>query len=420
MTDRSLIENDNIECPLCLGQGQLTRSEVLERLGMKDFARVAQLSAEEALRLLLKEHKEEESSLWLRFEAELTKRLNDVTSKHKNELQALQNEKSSLALTLADVKKNQENLLKNTKAAERLDAEKQLQDQIISLNGRISGLAAKTELFEQQKAVELQKLKTEFQGQVTAKQSENSDLARTATDHLREISDLRTRNQALEMEMSKVARVGRKEEIGFAEEAESWPGIWLSEKLKKYGDYILAYRDLSGEPQDPRMVIDNKDKTSVTEDDVEKLIRDAKEQGCPVAVLLAKDETQLRTLDKDGRWASKDGVWILRTTRQWFRRDLDILKPLFETMRAEGPDFITKNSQLADEIRRTFEDIDQMEKELKKAAKAIECAKELASAYRDRLQQLCEATVPKKFVTRTTLTPDIRSLANEEIVRDRE
>ena len=120
MTDRSLIQNDNIECPLCLGQGQLTRSEVLERLGMKDFARVAQLSAEEALRLLLKEHKEEESSLWLRFEAELTKRLNDVTSKHKNELQALQNEQNSLALTLADVKKNQETLLKNTKATERL------------------------------------------------------------------------------------------------------------------------------------------------------------------------------------------------------------------------------------------------------------------------------------------------------------
>jgi hypothetical protein len=43
MTDRSPIQNDNIECPLCLGQEQLTRTEVLERLGMKDFARVAQL-----------------------------------------------------------------------------------------------------------------------------------------------------------------------------------------------------------------------------------------------------------------------------------------------------------------------------------------------------------------------------------------
>ncbi len=43
--------DDTMECPLCVGKGQLRRTEVLERLGMKDFARVAQLSAEEAFRL---------------------------------------------------------------------------------------------------------------------------------------------------------------------------------------------------------------------------------------------------------------------------------------------------------------------------------------------------------------------------------
>jgi hypothetical protein len=35
-----------IECPLCSGTGELTRGEILDRLGVKDFARVAQLSAE--------------------------------------------------------------------------------------------------------------------------------------------------------------------------------------------------------------------------------------------------------------------------------------------------------------------------------------------------------------------------------------
>ena len=69
MSNPSLVQNDNIECPLCLGQGQLTRAEVLERLGMKDFARVAQLSAEEALRLLLRQHKDEENTLWMRSRA---------------------------------------------------------------------------------------------------------------------------------------------------------------------------------------------------------------------------------------------------------------------------------------------------------------------------------------------------------------
>jgi hypothetical protein len=225
MSERSssLMQNDNMECPLCLGQGQLTRSEVLERLGMKDFQRVAQLSAEEAFRLLLEEHKGEENTLWLRFENELTRRLNEVTSKHKNEIQALQTEKNTLAVRLGEFQKNQEILLKNTKASERLDAEKQLQDQIVALNGKISDLEAKTELFEQQKTVELEKLKTQFQGQITTKQSENSDLDRKVKDYLGEITQLRTKNQTLEMEMSKVARIGRKEEIGFAEEAQSCP-----------------------------------------------------------------------------------------------------------------------------------------------------------------------------------------------------
>ena len=38
---------ETIDCPLCLGVGSLKRSEILDRLGVKDLARVAQLSAEE-------------------------------------------------------------------------------------------------------------------------------------------------------------------------------------------------------------------------------------------------------------------------------------------------------------------------------------------------------------------------------------
>ena len=41
-------------------------------------------------------------------------------------------------------------------------------------------------------------------------------------------------------------------------------------------------------------------------------------------------------------------------------------------MRTEGPNFLQRNSALAEEIRRTFVDLDEIEKELKKAAKAIE------------------------------------------------
>lgn len=199
------IQKDNMECPLCLGQGQLTRAEVLERLGMKDFARIAQLSAEEAFRLLLKEHKQEENSLWLRFEGELTKRINDVTQRHKNEIQALQTTKAALQLRIAEFEKNQDAVVQNAKQSERLEAEKALQ--------------------------------LPYRGP--------------------EYTNQRSRSQNLEMEMSKVARVGKKEEVSFAEEAQTWPGIWLSEKFKKHGDYLLAFRDLSGQPLDPKLLIDN-------------------------------------------------------------------------------------------------------------------------------------------------------------------
>ena len=49
---RSPMAIETIPCPLCAGAGELTRAEILDRLGVKDFARVAQLSAEEAFRLL--------------------------------------------------------------------------------------------------------------------------------------------------------------------------------------------------------------------------------------------------------------------------------------------------------------------------------------------------------------------------------
>jgi hypothetical protein len=65
-------------------------------------------------------------------------------------------------------------------------------------------------------------------------------------------------------------------------------------------------------------------------------------------------------------------------------------------MRTEGPDF-QRNAVLAEEIRRTLVDLDDLEKELKKAAKAVDTAAGLTTKYKARLQVLCENTgAPKK------------------------
>src|SRR6202042_2052384 len=106
--------------------------------------------------------------------------------------------------------------------------------------------------------------------------------------------------------------------------------------------FILSYRDPSGAALEPRMLVDCKNKTAISEADISKLVRDSKERSIPVAIVVTRDETQLRQIDKETRWDRKDGVWILRTTRQWLPRDLDVLKPLFERMRVQGLDFLDK------------------------------------------------------------------------------
>ena len=193
--------------------------------------------------------------------------------------------------------------------------------------------------------------------------------------------------------MARTARVGRLEEANFADEARSWAGISVSEKLPKNGDFILAFRDPSGAPVGPRMVVDTKDKNSgVTEADIKKLIRDAKERKIAVGIIVAKDVSQLRQLDRECRWGQEDGVWVLRSTRQWLPRDLEVLRPLVERMGTDGPDFLQKNVALADEVRRTFADIDGIENELGKAAKAIQSVFGLVAKYKIRLNSLCDST----------------------------
>jgi phage host-nuclease inhibitor protein Gam len=344
---------NEIQCPLCLGQGNLKRTEVLDRLGVKDFARVAQLSAEEAFRLLQQKHTNDHQSVWVRFETELTKRTAEIEQRYRGELQ--------------------------------------------TVGGRIKELESAARVAEELHALDVQLGHADSEARLLTAQSQKEDLSRRVEDCLREVAELRKRNQELETEMSKVARVGRLEEVSFADEARTWAGVVLSEKLSRSGDYILAYRDPSGAPLEPRIVVDNKDKATVGEGDIRKLIRDAKERRSPVGIIVAREESQLRQLDRERRWGQEDGVWILRTTRQWLPRDLEVLKPLFERMRTEGPNFLQRNSALAEEVRRTFSDLDEVEKELKKAAKAIDTASGLTTKYRSRLQALCDNAVASKI-----------------------
>jgi len=73
-------------------------------------------------------------------------------------------------------------------------------------------------------------------------------------------------------------------------------------------------------------------------------------------------------------------------------------------MRIQGFDFVEKNAALAEEVRRTFADIDRIESELKKAAKAIGSASGLVSKYRGRLQALCDTAASAKIAPKRNAT----------------
>jgi predicted nuclease with TOPRIM domain len=300
-----------LNAPCAQARGN-SAAEILDRLGVRDFARVAQLSAEEAFRLLQNKHDREHQTAWSRFETELAKRTAEIREQHKDEIRLAHSEKESLT--------------------------------------------------------------------------------RRVEDSLREISELREKNHQLETEMAKVARVGKREEMDFAEEARSWAGVWISDKLPRNGDFILSYRAPNGEPADPKILIDNKDKSTVAEGDIDKLVRDTKERSIPIAALVAREESQLRLVDRESRWSRKQGVWLLRTTRQWLPRNLDVLKPIFERMKVQGFDLLERNAVLAEELRRTFPEIDRIEKELGKAAKAIQSVSALVVRYKERLRELCDSS----------------------------
>jgi len=61
-------------------------------------------------------------------------------------------------------------------------------------------------------------------------------------------------------------------------------------------------------------------------------------------------------------------------------------------MGRDGSDFLNKNVALAEEVRRSLIDLDEVEKELKKATKAIALASERVIKYRSSVQGLCHDT----------------------------
>jgi hypothetical protein len=86
-----------------------------------------------------------------------------------------------------------------------------------------------------------------------------------------------------------------------------------------------------------------------------------------------------------------------------------MLLPSCLNAKSVGETILQKNSAIAEEVRRTLVDLDEVEKELKKAAKAIDAATGLTGKYRVRLQSLCDKVPAPK------MPPISERSANSEI-----
>jgi hypothetical protein len=114
--------------------------------------------------------------------------------------------------------------------------------------------------------------------------AENWKLRKTSIAESRTISgDHRAseRNQELETEISKVARVGKRRKWISLTKRERGQGFPSAKSSPKNGDFILAYRDAERCASEPRMLVDNKDKSVISESDIDKLVRDATERSIP-------------------------------------------------------------------------------------------------------------------------------------------
>jgi hypothetical protein len=68
-------------------------------------------------------------------------------------------------------------------------------------------------------------------------------------------------------------------------------------------------------------------------------------------------------------------------------------------MRVQGFDLLERNAMLAEELRRTFPEIDRIERELGKASKAIQSVSALVVRYKERLLDLCDSSACRGSAT---------------------
>ncbi|MCC6574821.1 MAG: hypothetical protein IT462_13660 [Planctomycetes bacterium] len=366
---RPQTDPEQIKCPLCEGAGSLSGDEIIKKTGMKDISRVAEITATKALALA-------HDSLWNKYEAKLNQQVADRTDKLEQKLRSTEADRANLEKQLkVEAENARKKQLADDQAANAVALEK-LQNELARIKGELAQAQGKVSNLPREVELAREATKQDLSRQLTSEQEANKRMAQ-------ELGELR-------MKLAATAVQGRVEERSFEEEVREWPQFHVSDKLARNGDYILSLRDASGASwKGSELLIDNKDKDKVAADDLTKLIRDIKQRKYNLGAIVASDENVLRSEDREKRWCKLDGVWVLRTTRQWLRRDLDLLLPVMQRMAEEGPGFLEREKAISVELNSYLVELADLEAALKKAAEYLTKAMTLCASYRGKVEKLC-------------------------------
>ncbi|MEY2413330.1 MAG: hypothetical protein QOD84_1936 [Acidobacteriaceae bacterium] len=131
--------------------------------------------------------------------------MSEAAAKHNAELQTVSGEKNALAVRLQEYERNASTVLGNARQQERLATEAELQKEMADMRGRIRELEADHKLLEDQKEIEIARVKTAMESALSSEKRKLEDRDRLVKDYLAEIGRVRERNEVLAAEMAKVA-----------------------------------------------------------------------------------------------------------------------------------------------------------------------------------------------------------------------
>lgn len=208
------------------------------------------------------------------------------------------------------------------------------------------------------------------------------------------VKQLEEENKGLHEKMQSTARQGAIEERAFETMAKEISGIFVSDKLHKNGDYLVQLKKLDGTVDEAStLVIDNKDKGRIDEKDVRKLVRDAKIHKSALAALVVKDSDSFGNKDSQNRFQTIDDVCIIRTTKEWFERDLDFLRPMMAKQSELGPDFVSKNESAISRVKSVIIDVDTIAKSIGTALVHLTKANNNVEEYKNKIVNICSEVV---------------------------